>query len=235
MRSYNIYSLEQRVTNLERNGGSGEAPIAAAIPYDSFDTGLLANNVQDAIDEVNEKISQGSTPEAKDVAYDNATTGLQAENVQTAIDVLFEIASQGSGITSGRFEENGNNEIGWYINFPSGLLIMSQRYVLRNVAFSHALGNTGLYMSDYENVPYLYPVSGTTHYFEDNTKVQKIAQVVSEDYGIGDPTYFCTVGDFAHSDSTSNGGRISFLSNRDETRNSIIVNIISIGKGKPYP
>lgn len=48
--------MEQRITDLEKNGGGGGgASTAAEVHYDNFDTGLLADNVQDAIDEVNDK------------------------------------------------------------------------------------------------------------------------------------------------------------------------------------
>lgn len=55
------------------------------VTYDNTTSGLVATNVQAAIDEV---VASAVTPEADDVAYDNTTSGLVATNVQDAIDEL---------------------------------------------------------------------------------------------------------------------------------------------------
>ena len=68
---------------------SGEI-AADHVTYDNTVSGLTADDVQEAIDEVNSKIV---TPEADDVPYDNTTSGLVATNVQAAIDEL----AQGGG------------------------------------------------------------------------------------------------------------------------------------------
>lgn len=73
-------------------GGGGGAEIQAQnVVYDNTTSGLTADDVQSAIDEVNSKIS---TPEADDVTYDNTSSGLTATNVQSAID---ELAGSGAG------------------------------------------------------------------------------------------------------------------------------------------
>lgn len=73
-------------------GGGGGAEIQAQnVVYNNTASGLTADDVQSAIDEVNAKIS---TPEADDVTYDNTSSGLSATNVQDAID---ELASGGAG------------------------------------------------------------------------------------------------------------------------------------------
>lgn len=64
---------------------------AKDVEYDNTDSGLEAENVQDAIDELQEEIENigpGGTPSAADVTYDNSESGLEAENVQDAIDEL---------------------------------------------------------------------------------------------------------------------------------------------------
>ena len=71
--------------------GSGAGVAAADVTYDNTTSGLTADDVQEAIDEVNAKIS---TPEADDISYDNTTSGLTASNVQAAID---ELAQGGAG------------------------------------------------------------------------------------------------------------------------------------------
>lgn len=64
---------------------------AADITYDNTASGLTADDVQEAIDELQTEI-QGITPggnvDADDVSYDNTTSGLTGANVQAAIDEL---------------------------------------------------------------------------------------------------------------------------------------------------
>lgn len=74
---------------------AGEIPSgnidAADVAYDNTQSGLTADDVQEAIDELKAAIV---TPEADDVAYDNTQSGLAATNVQAAID---ELANGGAG------------------------------------------------------------------------------------------------------------------------------------------
>lgn len=68
-------------------------PLTAEnVPYDNTDSGLTADNVQEALDE----LSTSTNVDADDVNYDNTTSGLTADNVQDAIDEL----SQSSGASS---------------------------------------------------------------------------------------------------------------------------------------
>jgi len=62
------------------------AQEAYEILYDNSNSGLVAANVQDAIDEIDTELDNVTTPPASGVAYDNATSGLAATDVQAAID-----------------------------------------------------------------------------------------------------------------------------------------------------
>ena len=64
----------------ELAGGTG-AISASNVTYDNTTSGLTADDVQEAIDEINAK-------DAGDIAYDNQTSGLVATNVQSAIDEI---------------------------------------------------------------------------------------------------------------------------------------------------
>lgn len=64
-------------------GGEGEPIPSTKISYDNTDSGLTADDVQEAIDEVVGKIGNLT---AANVAYDNTTSGLTADDVQEAID-----------------------------------------------------------------------------------------------------------------------------------------------------
>lgn len=55
MRETNIQSIEKRVFELEKNGGSGGSS-AEKVSYDNSISGLTADNVQNAIDEVHEEV-----------------------------------------------------------------------------------------------------------------------------------------------------------------------------------
>lgn len=72
---------------------SGEV-AADHVTYDNTTSGLTADDVQAALDEIVAEMP--TTPEADDVAYDNQTSGLSATNVQAAIDEL----AQGGGSTT---------------------------------------------------------------------------------------------------------------------------------------
>ena len=76
----NIYSSEY--------GGEGAPIPATKIGYDNTTSGLTADDVQGAIDEVAGEVADLT---AKDVAYDNTTSGLTADDVQEAIDELSDV------------------------------------------------------------------------------------------------------------------------------------------------
>lgn len=61
---------------------SGAAAFGTAdhVAYDNTESGLTANNVQDALDEV------AGASSASGVSYDNTQSGLTADNVQNALD-----------------------------------------------------------------------------------------------------------------------------------------------------
>lgn len=68
--------------------GGGTDVTAANVSYDNTTSGLTADDVQEALDEIYAAIPSVSTPDAEDVAYDNQTSGLSATNVQAAIDEI---------------------------------------------------------------------------------------------------------------------------------------------------
>jgi len=72
-------------SNVSSSGGGGgsSTPTAQDVTYDNSTSGLTANNVQAAIDEL-----AGDTVTAADVSYSNTTSGLTATTVQAAIDEL---------------------------------------------------------------------------------------------------------------------------------------------------
>ena len=63
--------------------------IAGEISYDNTTSGMTADNVQDAIDEL-----KAATVDGKDVAYDNTDSGMSATNIQDAIDELYRLITQ---------------------------------------------------------------------------------------------------------------------------------------------
>lgn len=71
---------------------AGEIPqggtSAADVSFDGATSGLTADDVQEAIDEVVAMIPSVTNPDADDVSYDNTDSGLTATNVQDAIDEL---------------------------------------------------------------------------------------------------------------------------------------------------
>lgn len=105
-----VSSLQGSVNTINSLIGSGEPTttdktiigaineIAAEIPsgelaadhvtYVNTQSGLTADDVQGAIDEVVSMIPSVVTPDADDVSYDNTQSGLSATNVQAAIDEI---------------------------------------------------------------------------------------------------------------------------------------------------
>lgn len=66
---------------------------ATVITYDNSDSGLTADDVQEAIDEI---VASITSPAAEDVTYDNTTSGLTASDVQAALDEL----AAGGGVSN---------------------------------------------------------------------------------------------------------------------------------------
>lgn len=101
-------------------------PAAEDVPYDNTQSGLMATDVQAAIDELAQGGGGGGTA-ASAVSYDNAGSGLAATNVQDAIDEVYgDIPVQASDI--GALPEDGTavnagtlsvahtitGDVGWY-------------------------------------------------------------------------------------------------------------------------
>lgn len=79
------YTIQKSIDLLEKEiekGGTG-AGDASDISYDNTGSGLTADNVQTAIDEIAER-------DASDISYDNTGSGLTADDVQSAIDEIAE-------------------------------------------------------------------------------------------------------------------------------------------------
>ena len=74
-------------------------PDAEDVPYDNTQSGLMATDVQNAIDEIAQGGGGGGGTAASAVSYDNTQSGLAATNVQDAIDEVYgDIPSQASDI-----------------------------------------------------------------------------------------------------------------------------------------
>ena len=85
MKGYTIQnSIELLEKAVENGSGSGGASTAADVSYDNTSSHLTADDVQEAIDEINAKIPTS----ADDISYDNTSSGLTADDVQEAIDEL---------------------------------------------------------------------------------------------------------------------------------------------------
>lgn len=237
MRSYNIYSMENRITKLEKNGGAGEV-IAAEVSYDNRESDLLANNVQDAIDEVLEIAQQGGgggASTAAQVSYDNVSGAIPGTvtNCQQAIYANANaIASQQLTnmqvenrlrALSGGSAETGEltNGIGWYIKFGSGLLIQEElvtnQVIFENSPVSGIYQSYGFALRDYEN----------DKKFMDGTPVERHVNIVKD----GLDSDYCWVGSHYSADSTNSQGRVKLLSFNGSTRN-ITLSVLSIGRAK---
>lgn len=88
--TYCLNSTNQWIKLKDSGGGGSVITLDAEyVGYDNTDSGLTADNVQDAIDELETEI-QAITPsgnvQADNVDYDNTDSGLVATNVQDAID-----------------------------------------------------------------------------------------------------------------------------------------------------
>ena len=72
-----------------KNGRIYNASAASEITYNNTSSGLLAENMQAAIDEVNNKIPVVPDHyDAEDIIYDNTSSELASADVQSAIDEL---------------------------------------------------------------------------------------------------------------------------------------------------
>jgi hypothetical protein len=69
----------------------GVSSTAANVAYDNTDSGMAAENLQDAVDELKAAVAgvtDSDDQTAAEVAYDNSTSALTAVTVQAAIDEL---------------------------------------------------------------------------------------------------------------------------------------------------
>lgn len=83
IRSTNPKVIDDNIAKLEKAiKGVDEA---SEISYDNTGSGLTAENVQSALDEIVEGLT---APAASDVTYDNTDSGLTADDVQSAIDEI---------------------------------------------------------------------------------------------------------------------------------------------------
>lgn len=82
-----IGAINELKADIDAIAPSGDLE-AEDVAYDNTTSGLTADDVQSAIDEINAKIPQGGSVDADDVVYDNTQSGLTATDVQSAIDEL---------------------------------------------------------------------------------------------------------------------------------------------------
>lgn len=88
MKGYTIqHSIDLLEKAVENGGGSGGSTTAADVSYNNTSSHLTADDVQEAIDELNTAIGS-ITVTAADVSYDNTSSHLTADDVQEAIDEL---------------------------------------------------------------------------------------------------------------------------------------------------
>lgn len=87
MDAVNVVCLINNVMSLS------QPEAASNVTYDNDESGLEAENVQAAIDEL-------AQPEAADVSYDNTDSGLSATDVQSAIDELAQSGGGGRTVTT---------------------------------------------------------------------------------------------------------------------------------------
>lgn len=93
-------------------------PDASDIDYDNTASGLTADDVQGAIDEIENQLNNLPAPTAGNISYNNSVSGLVATNVQQAIDELKNMIPAHQYITTGlSIEANRCNIIsgGYYI------------------------------------------------------------------------------------------------------------------------
>lgn len=98
----------QNIYSTPFNEGEAQPIPASRISYDNTDSGLTADDVQDAIDEVAGSIDNLT---ATDVAYDNTNSGLTATTAQGAIDEVAEKKFIMSTLWSGDASTAGSVEV----------------------------------------------------------------------------------------------------------------------------
>ena len=107
------------------------------VTYDPMTSGLVATNVQDAIDEITTR--PAVLPTASDVSYDNTSSRLSATNVQDAIDEvvtdipdnasMLPISANDSTDTKTYIDNvvtSGSNANGNYIKYADGTMICTK-------------------------------------------------------------------------------------------------------------
>ena len=78
------------MANVRYPGTASTTPgtiTASDVTYDNTTSGLTADDVQEAIDEIEGQIG-GLSYDASDISYDNTTSGLTADDVQEALDEI---------------------------------------------------------------------------------------------------------------------------------------------------
>ena len=138
IRSTNPKVIDDNIAKLEKAiKGVDEA---SEISYDNTDSGLTAENVQSAIDEIVEGLT---APAASSVTYDNTDSGLTADDVQEAID---EVSGIAKGITSDLGSISGNSSK--YLNVSAAstgiLIVTGAENDLIGIAVVHAWSNGSL-------------------------------------------------------------------------------------------
>ena len=187
--------LNGAVLTLAVGGGASDA---SGISYDNTGSGLVATNVQDAIDEV-----VGDIPaNAAGLSYDNTGSGLTATNVQDAID---EIAQSGGGSQHGIYELwiNPNPTTDFAagnITFNSDLNIDSIIIVTEGVEAAGIRAVSGWHeveVSEFANAPFM--LTERTFFSSAYHDYRREVSVLSK---VGN-AYTITVGD-CYLDATSN-------------------------------
>lgn len=104
------------------------------VTYDPMSSGLVATNVQDAIDEISTR--PAVLPTASDVSYDNTSSGLSATNVQDAIDeVVTDIPANASMLPI-----SGNDSTNTKTYIDTGLSGKTQVKVAKETLTTNASG-----------------------------------------------------------------------------------------------
>jgi len=118
---------------------------AADVTYDNTQSGLTADDVQDAIDELARGGGGGS---AASVTYDPTTSGLTATNVQDAIDEVVDDLDGKANQSQLAYVETGttasrNYTAGWHISL-NGLLYTAATAIASGATFYTSGGNKNL-------------------------------------------------------------------------------------------
>ena len=116
------------------SGGSSSNPIASSVTFDNTDTGLAATNVQDAVEEVNGKLSNIKTSE---ILWENPSPGsnFSAQNIVLSSDrydylkVFFRQHNVGDGGCDTQDILKGKSAILPYVTFSGGSPIICVRKI----------------------------------------------------------------------------------------------------------